>query len=96
MTRHAMPQLVYEEASKRHGEKVALEAKVAALTDQLVKLDEQCLFLKDTLYSIFTTAASGGGGPPRPPPSMSSKRLKPLKAVAQAPAWNTAVLPPGF
>ena len=60
---------------------------------RLVEVDEQCVFLKDTLYSLLTS----GSGPPKIPPSLElskKKPLKPLKATMTAP-WNLAVMPSG-
>lgn len=82
--------IAYEEAAKRQGDAVNLNARVVQLTDQLADSEEQVAYLKEMLYSMLT---SGQSGPIKPP--ASKKILKPIKPTRSTPAtpWNLAADP---
>lgn len=81
------------DATKRQSDANHLDAQVASLAARLKEVDEQCFFLKDTLYSLLTVG-SGKDGMPKAP-AVSKKPLRPLKAALTAP-WNSVTPGPGL
>ena len=74
------------DATKRQGDANHLDTQVLHLATRLKEVDEQCFFLKDTLYSLLAVS-SGKDGLPKVPPG-SKKPLRPLKAALTAP-WSS-------
>jgi len=86
------------ESTKRENDGGRLEDQLRSMNERLQEAEEQCFFLKDTLYSILTSRSSTGM---QVPPLTSKKPLKPLKGTpssverSTAP-WNTAIMPSGM
>ena len=84
----------YADATKRTSDAASVDSRLSLLHERLAEVDEQCSFLKDTLYSLVASS-TGLAGPPKAPPS--KKFLKPVKAsgrhAAASVPWNAAVLP---
>ena len=76
------------DATKRQSDANHLDDRVATLTARLKEVDEQCYFLKDTLYSLLTVGSGKDGLPKAPSMATSKKPLRPLKAAFTAP-WNS-------
>jgi len=84
----------YVEATRRESDTSKMEEQLRTVTERLKEVDEQCYFLKDTLYSILTSRGSSGI---QVPPLPGKKPLKPLKGTPSATApWNTAIMPSGM
>ena len=83
------------ETDERETRLQLLSTHVAALTARLQNVDEQCFFLKDTLYSLLTVGAGKDGMPKTQAIAASKKPLKPLKAALTAP-WSSVTPGQGF
>ena len=83
------------DATKRQSDANHLDDQVAKLASRLKEVDEQCFFLKDTLYSLLTVGAGKDGMPKTQAIAASKKPLKPLKAALTAP-WSSVTPGQGF
>ena len=69
----------YSEAAKRQSESVNLDLRVKELNGRLEEVDEQMVFLKDTLYSVLT---SGQGAVIKAPQKNNKPaRFPPIKQI---------------
>ena len=84
------------ETTQREREADVVAAQLRQMNERLREVDETCVFLKDTLYSILTArSASNGLSVP------STKALKPLKAhsarrIGDSAPWTSAMMPGGL